>query len=249
MKVTILQMDIAWCDPAANRENARRMIESEPGSDLYLLPEMWSTGFVTKPEGVAESDDGESLRWMKEMAKQTNAAICGSIAVCESETNTYRNRFYFVKPDGEVVYYDKHHLFTHGGEHHTYTAGTERVVVEFRGVRFLLLVCYDLRFPMWARNHEDYDAIMYVASWPTPRVEAWKALLRARAIENQCYVLGANRVGTDPTDNYVGGSSFVDPYGKVSLAPDNKQSGLSGTISMDTLEAFRIKFPVLKDRD
>lgn len=249
MKVTLLQQDIVWADPTANIESARRAITSAPGSDLYVLPEMWSTGFATQPEGIAENDTSDSLKMMQSLAQEMDAAICGSIAVRCSDDDTYRNRFYFVKPDGETVFYDKHHLFTYSGEHKRYTAGDRRVVVEWRGVRFLLLVCYDLRFPMWARSHEDYDAILYVASWPTPRVEAWRTLLKARAIENQCYVCGVNRVGTDPACEYCGGTAFVDPYGSAIQCPDGKVSALTREIDMAALEEFRKKFPVLKDRD
>ena len=249
MKITLIQTDIAWADPKTNVRVCEKAITSVPGSDLYVLPEMWSTGFATQPEGVAESDDGDSLKWMKDIAARMDAAIAGSIAVKSSADGSYRNRFYFVKPDGQVSWYDKHHLFTYGGEHHRYTAGDSRVVVEFRGVRFLLLVCYDLRFPVWTRSHEDYDAILCVASWPTVRLEAWRALLKARAIENQCYVAGVNRTGDDPSCSYSGGTSLVDPYGRVQECPDYENTTLTSEIDMALLEEFRGKFPVLKDRD
>ena len=249
MKITLVQTDIAWADPKANAAACEKAITAAPGSDLYVLPEMWSTGFATQPEGIAESDDSDSLRWMKDIAARMDAAVAGSIAVRSSEDGSYRNRFYFVKPDGEVTWYDKHHLFTYGGEHHRYTAGDRRVVVEFRGVRFLLLVCYDLRFPLWARSREDYDAILYVASWPTVRLEAWRTLLKARAIENQCYVAGVNRTGDDPSCSYSGGTALVDPWGRAVECPDNEATTLTSEIDMCALEEFRQKFPVLKDRD
>ena len=155
-----------------------------------------------------------------------------------------------VHPDGQVQWYDKKHLFTYGGEHKSFTAGAERVIVNFRGVRILLQVCYDLRFPVWARNRKDYDMILYVASWPTPRVDAWNILLRARAIENQCYVVAVNRVGEDPACQYCGGSAVIDPYGHTLAAcEDNKSCTAEATIDMDVLEAFRKKFPVLDDAD
>lgn len=249
MKVTLLQQDIAWAQPGLNVQNAEKAILAAPGSDLYVLPEMWSTGFATQPEGIAESDCSASLEWMKSIASSTGAAIAGSIAVQSSADGSYRNRFYFVKPDGEVSFYDKHHLFTYGGEHHRYTAGEEKVVVEWKGVRFRLIVCYDLRFPMWARNHEEYDALICVASWPTPRVDAWRTLLKGRAIENQCYVLGVNRVGEDPSCSYCGGTAFVDPWGKATEAPDCEVFALSAELDMKALQDFRTAFPVLKDRD
>lgn len=248
MKVTVVQMDLLWADPEANRQKADAAIDSAPGSDLYILPEMFSTGFCTQPEGIAESTDSATLVWMKEKSAAVGSAIAGSVAVYED--GKYYNRFYFVKPDGTVVSYDKKHLFTFGGEHNHFTAGDSRVVVEWCGVRILLEICYDLRFPIWSRNHGDYDMIIYVASWPTPRVEAWKALLTARAIENQCYVAGVNRVGDDPTNSYCGGSRVIDPYGKIMVScEDGLESVVSADIDMSVLEAFRQKFPVLNDAD
>lgn len=247
MKISIIQQDIVWADLAENIRRADAAVDSMPGADLYVLPEMFSTGFCTVPEGIAETD-GKSLQWMKEKSAQVNAAIAGSVAV--QEGGRYYNRFYFVRPDGTVSWYDKKHLFTYGGEHERFTAGNERVVVEFRGVRILLEVCYDLRFPIWSRNHGDYDMILYVASWPTVRLEAWKSLLVARAIENQCYVAGVNRVGNDPSNGYSGGSMVIDPYGKVmTICEDGVEMSASAEIDMDLLEAFRMKFPVLNDSD
>ena len=248
MKITILQQNIVWADPTANVRKADEAINQNPGADLYVLPEMFSTGFCTNPEGIAESTESETLQWMKDKAATTDAAIAGSVAV--TEDGKYYNRFYFVKPDGNVTHYDKKHLFTYGGEHLRFTAGEERVVVEWKGVRILLEVCYDLRFPVWARNRGDYDMILYVASWPTPRVSAWSALLVARAIENQCYVVGVNRVGTDPACEYCGGSVIIDPYGKTLAACEmNQECEASAEVDMDKLNAFREKFPVLNDAD
>jgi len=252
MKITILQNDIVWADPKANTAKIDAILAAQPKSDVYLLPEMFTTGFATQPENIAEPLETSSLSWMKEKAKALDAAIAGSIAICTEENGqkVYRNRFFFVKPDGDVVFYDKHHLFTYGGEHKRYTRGEERVVVEFRGFRFLLQVCYDLRFPVFSRNKGDYDAALYVASWPETRVEAWKILLRARAIENQCFVVGLNRVGTDPYCKYSGGSAIIDPYGNVIAAPeDNKEMCVTAELDMDMLKQFREKFPVLNDRD
>lgn len=248
MRISIIQQDILWADVAENIRKADAAIDSDPGADLYVLPEMFSTGFCTYPEGIAEEAGGESLKWMKAKAGQTGAAIAGSVAV--HEDGKYFNRFYFVKPDGEFVWYDKKHLFTFGGEHERFTAGNERVVTEFKGVRILLEVCYDLRFPIWSRNRGDYDMILYVASWPTVRVGAWKSLLVARAIENQCYVAGVNRVGDDPNCTYCGGSSIINPYGRhMAICADNCECEVSAEIDMEALEAFREKFPVLKDAD
>ena len=248
MKVTVVQMDLMWADPEVNRKRADEAIDSVPGSDLYILPEMFSTGFCTEPEGIAESNDSSTLAWMKNKAAATGAAIAGSVAVTDG--TRYYNRLYFVKPDGSVAQYDKKHLFTFGGEHNRFTAGSERVIVAYKGFRILLEICYDLRFPVWSRNRGDYDMIIYVASWPTPRVEAWKALLTARAIENQCYVAGVNRVGDDPGNNYCGGSRVIDPYGQIMAeCEDGKEMETTAKVDMEVLEAFRAKFPVLDDAD
>ena len=248
MKVTILQCDVEWANPALNVQKADEAIDRHPEADLYVLPEMFSTGFCTHPEGIAEKEDSHTLQWMKHKAAETGAAIAGSIAV-EKEGKFY-NRFYFVKPDGSTAHYDKRHLFTYGGEQKHYTAGTERVIVEWKGVRILLQVCYDLRFPVWSRNRGDYDMILYVASWPTTRVAVWSALLVARAIENQCYVAGVNRVGSDPVCGYSGASVIIDPYGRTLAActPDEACEA-SAEVNMEKLEAFRQKFPVGEDAD
>lgn len=256
MIITLLQQDIVWGNPSANQKAAEGAMLAADKSDLYVLPEMWSTGFATEPEGIAESD-GSSLNWMKQMANRLDAAVAGSIATAID--GKYYNRFYFVKPanddnDNEVEYYDKHHLFTYSGEHLRYTAGERRVVVEWRGWRFLLQVCYDLRFPVFARNCAEgpdaYDVALYVASWPTSRRAPWDTLLRARAIENQCYVCGVDRTGDDPACHYNGGTAIIDAYGNtVAACPDGEVSAISIELDMDKLAAFRKKFPVLSDRD
>lgn len=248
MKVTILQRDIEWGNVALNIERANEAIDRNAGSDLYVLPEMFSTGFCTQPEEVAECEGGSALQWMVSKSAQIGAAIAGSVVV--KEDGRYYNRFYFVTPDGDVRRYDKHHLFTYGGEHHHFTAGNERCIVEYKGVRIMLQICYDLRFPVWVRNCGDYDMIIYVASWPIPRIDAWRALLVARAIENQCYVVGVNRVGLDPSCEYCGGSVVIDPYGKyIAKCPDFEECEATADIDMQVLSDFRAKFPVLRDAD
>lgn len=248
MKLAVLQTDIVWAAPEKNIANAERLMKTAPGADLYILPEMFSTGFCTSPEGTAEEDPAVSLGWMREKSSELGCAIAGSIAI--HENGSYRNRFYFVKPDGSTEYYDKKHLFTYSGENLRYTAGDRRTVVEFMGTRILLQVCYDLRFPVWSRNTGDYDMIIYVASWPEPRIEAWKTLLKARAIENQCYVCGVNRVGTDPSCRYCGGSAVIDPYGNVLASCDDwKESAAAAETDMGLLQEFRASFPVLDDAD
>lgn len=248
MKITLFQRDILWGNIGANLTRADEAVDGSPGSDLYIFPEMFTTGFCVEPEEVAETVEGETLAWMKAKAAQTGAAIAGSVPVCQD--GKYYNRFYFVKPDGSIAQYDKKHLFTFGGEHHHFTAGDRRVIVEWKGVRILLEICYDLRFPMWTRNRKDYDMIIYVASWPTPRVEAWKSLLTARAIENQCFVAGVNRVGNDPSNQYCGGSGIIDPYGKtMAECEDGVEMAVTADVDMEMLNAFREKFPVLNDAD
>ncbi len=248
MKIALLQSDIEWAMPCRNRFGAEAMMASAPGCDLYVLPEMFSTGFCTSPEGVAEPEPCDSLKWMKDSVEMFSAAIAGSVAV--EENGRFFNRFYFVTPDGNSVHYDKRHLFTYGGEHLKFTAGKERKIVEYKGVRILLQVCYDLRFPVWSRNRGDYDMALYVASWPETRADAWRQLLKARAIENQCFVAGVNRIGTDPSNSYCGGTMLIDPYGKViAECADGMESVAVAEISMEELAAFRQKFPVLDDAD
>ena len=247
MEIVIVQHDITWASPDTNRQHLEEVLATAPQADLFVLAEMWPTGFAAEPKDVAEQD-GASLEWMKCMARKHDAAIAGSIAT--EEDGKYYNRLYFVKPDGNVEYYDKHHLFSYAGEDKRYTCGNRRVVVEWRGVRFMLAVCYDLRFPVWSRNRDDYDALLYVASWPSSRIEAWSTLLKARAIENQSYVIGVNRVGKDPNCEYAGASALIDPYGRpIAECDNNKECLAKATLDMEALQAFRKKFPVLRDRD
>ena len=251
MTVTALQTDIVWNDIPHNLATAEQLIRNAAESDLYVLPEMFSTGFAPQPEGIAEPEGGEAFQWMMRMAKDTQAAITGSVAVCTSEGD-YRNRMYFVKTDGTYTYYDKHHLFTYARENEYYTAGNQPVIVEWKGVKILLQVCYDLRFPCFSRNtpQTPYDLCIYVASWPQSRRAVWDILLKARAIENQCYVIGVNRVGDDPSCHYNGGTTIINPYGKVdAIAPDDAIASITTPLDLARLHAFRQKFPVLNDAD
>ena len=253
MKISLVQFSPVWKEPASSRESLNKLLARVPETDLIVLPEMFSTGFVTEPAGTAEKD-GESLRFMQETAAARNCAVAGSLAV-ETE-GSFRNRFYFVYPDGSEVHYDKHHLFTYGGEHLTFAAGEKSVVADFRGVRFLLQVCYDLRFPVFSRNRllpdgsALYDMALYVASWPDVRSEAWDALLKARAIENQCFLAGVNRVGTDPGNRYAGHSVFLGPKGQVlANCKEYEEDIVTCAIDMHELQTFRTQFPVLRDAD
>ena len=243
MKVSVIPMDIVWGDPAKNIEQAQQLIQQTDVSDLYVLPEMWATGFATKPEGIAEDEKkSEALQWMRDFAAVNHAAICGSLAIRTSD-GIYRNRHYFVTPDN-VVFYDKHHLFTHGHEDLFFTPGEHAVIAQWQGFRFLLQTCYDLRFPVFSRYGiaGEYDAIIYVANWPSSRQLAWDTLIRARAIENQSYVIAVNRIGFDPVTHYDGGSAIISPLGKTA-------EGLTAELSLDALGQMRDRFRVLDDRD
>ncbi len=247
MKITILQSDIVWQDFASNIISAGVAIESNPGADLYILPEMFATGFCTVPSELPPNSGEFILNWMVETSAKHSVALAGSVIV--EDKGKFYNRLYFVKPDGTYSKYDKRHLFTYGGEDRFYTAGEERVVVEYMGVRILLGVCYDLRFPVWSRNRKDYDLIIYVANWPVTRSFVWSSLLVARAIENQCYVAGVNRVGEDPQCRYSGGSVVIDPYGRRVADCGDSISAATASIDLDMVGDFRKKFPVLDDAD
>ena len=243
-RVTIVQRPIEWQNIGANLAAIERMLEGVE-SDVVVLSEMFQTGFVTNPEeGV---DRGETLEWMHRMARKMDAAIVGSIIVREGES--YRNRMYFVMPTGEVEWYDKRHLFTIGGEGECFERGYERKVVAWRGVRYLLEICYDLRFPVWSRQRSDYDAIIYSALWPTPRREVWRTLLRARAIENQAYVVGVNRIGKEPTLSYSGDSAVIDYYGREVVDMGDAQGVNTVELDIEALNMFRRKFDVGRDAD
>ncbi|MGN0201192.1 MAG: nitrilase-related carbon-nitrogen hydrolase [Candidatus Cryptobacteroides sp.] len=256
MKIAAIQSNLVWCDQNSNRASLQKQMFESAKADIYVLPEMFSTGFCTGNSDFAETvlADGScaSLLWMKECALKLDAAIVGSVAVKMPEG--CRNRLYFVFPDGSHQFYDKRHLFTYGGEDKYFSAGDRRVIVEFRGWKFLLAVCYDLRFPKWLRNGLDsngvpaYDAMLLVASWPDRRRFAWDALIKARAIENQSYVVAVNRVGDDPSCHYSGGSAIIDFAGQTITSSD-KQSVLQGELDKEELNAFREHFPFLMDAD
>ena len=242
-------MNLAWCDTAENLRRAEELITGAPGADVYVLPEMFTTGFCMEPHRIAEPMEGPTLEWMRRVASEVNAAIVGSVATVAPEGG-YKNRMYFVEPDGRVTHYDKRHLFSYSGEDKHYEAGKERVIVELRGGRRFLQVCYDLRFPVFGRNCDDYDVAIYVANWPDKRRMAWDILLRARAIENQAVVIGVNRVGTDPMCNYDGGTAAIDFFGFVAAAADdNTEQVVSYEVKMDELRHYRDKFPSLTDSD
>jgi predicted amidohydrolase len=248
MDILLLQTDIEWQLPDNNRKRIERIIDSSPGADIIILPEMFTTGFSMSPLKIAEKADTVTLAWMQQLSGERNSALAGSIAV--EENGKYYNRFYFVKPDGSYSTYNKRHLFSFAGENREYTAGAGRVIVEYGGFRILLQICYDIRFPVFSRNNSDYDMIIYVASWPLPRIGAWNALLPARAIENQCYVAGINRTGSDPAAKYNGGTALIDFFGKpIASAGFDREEAVLGTVNIQPLNDFRIKFPALADAD
>ncbi len=247
MKVTILQHDIQWCRPAENLEHLEKLTNTLPTTDLLLLPEMFATGLNNYPLDIVDAQPA-ILEWMKRKAAAMNAAVVGSIAT--EVDGCFYNRLHFVRPDGSVTVYDKRHLFAYGGEADRYTPGHRRVIVEWRGVRFLLQVCYDLRYPLWARSRGDYDCILYSANFPISRDTAWRTLIRARAIENQCYVAAVNRIGTDQKCEYYGRSAIIHPYGDtMGECPDKTEWAVSAVIDRDFLMHYEEKFPVMADAD
>ena len=244
LKIAGLNLDIIWKNKEANFEK----IESEfrnTEADLYLLPEMFSTGFCMDADEIADRKD-ETLSWMLSFAKSKNAAVAGSVSVFEN--NNFYNRFYFVFPDGKYEHYDKKHLFTYSGENKIYTSGNNRKVINYKGFRILLQVCFDLRFPVFARNQDDYDAILYVANWPESRVDAWRTLLKARAIENQCYLFGLNRIGTDGNKlNYEESSLVYFADGKE--ISERTTNVIMTTWHLQELNNYKSHFPFLEERD
>lgn len=249
LRVTLVQSMLHWENAEANRSLfAGKLEQLKGGTDLIVLPEMWTTGF-TMNTALAETMDGETVRWMKEQAARTDAAIYGSVIITE-DGKTF-NRGLFATPDGNVTHYDKRHLFRFANETDHFSAGKERVVVEWREWRILLQICFDLRFPVFARNKGDYDAALYAANWPEARSYPWSQLLIARAIENQCYVIGVNRVGMDGKGiHYTGDSVAIDPKGQVfaSCKPAN-DCVTNATLDGAALTDFRAKFPVGMETD
>ena len=244
-KVALIQSDIRWGSVEDNLQTIEQMVASTPQQDLYVLPETFATGFGTEPAEAALAEQ-KIVEMMSRLARRGSCAVCGSLIV--ERDGRYRNRLLFVTPEG-TMYYDKRHLFSIGGEGAQYEAGKERTIVEWRGVRWLLATCYDLRFPVWLRNRGDYDAMICVASWPAARAEVWTTLLRARAIENVAYIVGVNRVGDDPTTHYAGGSAAFNYRGEAMTQPSSEACVLSAEIDIEALQTFRRKFPVDRDAD
>lgn len=251
MKVSILQSDIVWEDKQANLQKLQMNLEQlKEDTDLVVLPEMFSTGFTMNSHLLAEPMSGKTIFTLKEYAAQYQLALAGSFIA--TEESGYFNRAFFITPEGDVSYYDKKHLFRMGDEMNHFSAGSERLIVSYKGWNICLLICYDLRFPVWARNrNNEYDLLIYVANWPASRQRVWDMLLPARALENMSYVCGVNRIGTDGNDLlYQGGSIIYSPKGEVlASVPPNEESTATADLSLSSLREFRSKFPVWKDAD
>ena len=250
LNITLIQSDIVWEDKEANlRKYEQLMAGKDSKHQLIVLPEMFTTGFSMDAERLAEPMDGLTVKWMAEKAAKCQCVIVGSLIIAED--GNYYNRMVWVQPDGHIGTYDKRHLFAYGGEDKHYSPGKARQIVQVNGWRINLQVCYDLRFPVWARNQKDeYDVLLYVANWPQQRSLAWKTLLQARAIENMCYVIGVNRVGTDPMGNiYSGDSRVISPLGEILWEKSNEAVCYSMTLDKQSLVELRTKLPFLQDAD
>lgn len=250
LNIAFIQADLKWENSEANRELfANEFLKVSEETDLIILPEMFTTGFSMNAEKLAEPTEGPTMKWMQQQAEKKQAAVTGSVIIAEN--GNYYNRLFFVFPDGNYEIYDKRHTFTLAKEDETYTAGKERLIVDFKGWKICPLICYDLRFPVYARNTEDYDLLIYVANWPEKRINAWDALLKARAIENMSYCIGLNRTGEDG-DGYVynGHSAAYDCLGKE-LTELNRSEEFIAEISIDksSLYQTRKKLKFLQDRD
>ncbi len=250
LKIVLLQVDLVWHNAELNRNQFSKKINSiKEQVDIIVLPEMFTTGFSMQPQKVFESMQGETIKWMQKIALENNTAIAGSIIILED--NKYYNRFIFVHPSGEINKYDKRHLFVLIGEDKVYTSGKEKLIVTYKGWRICPLICYDLRFPIWSRNVEDYDVLLYVANWPKPRIAAWDALLKARSIENLCYTIGVNRVGIDGNNlEYSGHSVAYDSLGKkLTHIKTNLEDKAVITLSKKHINEVRNKLNFLNDKD
>lgn len=248
LHIAIIQSHLHWENPEQNRKMFGEKIDTiSEYVDLVVLPEMFTSGFTMQPGHIDLSEGTKTVEWMQRLAQQKNMALMGSIVF--QENGNYFNRLYFVKPDGKYSTYDKKHTFTLAGEDKVYEAGKRKLIVEYRGFRICPLICYDLRFPVWARNVEDYDALIYVANWPKPRIQAWDTLLRARAIENMAYCIGVNRIGLDGLNHeYSGHSAVYDVLGDQ-MAYSEEDEILYATLDKEHIESNRKKLRFLEDRD
>ncbi len=249
MNVALVQTNIIWENPSGNRRILEEKINALTESiDLIILPEMFTSGFTMHPNVVAETMNGTTILWLKEIAKAKNCAITGSLVI--TENNNFYNRMIFVFPDGKVQHYDKKHLFTLAGEDKIYTSGKEKVMVNYKNWKICLQVCYDLRFPVFSRNTENYDLLIYVASWPKVRTNAWDILLKARAVENLSYAIGVNRIGTDNNNlEYIGHSQIIDELGNFIMEPTENESVFIAHLDRNKMLETRNKLNFLNDKD
>ncbi len=250
LTVTLLQTELDWEDRPANLRRIDAMLHNLKGdTDLIVLPEMFTTGFSMNAASLAEGMDGKSVEWLRDTARSFQADVVGSLII--TEDGTYRNRLCWATPDGRLHVYDKKHLFRFAGEEKVYTAGDSRILVEVKGWKIRPFICYDLRFPGWNRNTDKaYDVAVFIANWPARRAVHWKVLLQARAIENQAYVIGVNRIGTDGHGNYHSGdSSVIDPQGTLLFRNAHAPSLNSVRLDYGLLEEYRRSFPAWMDAD
>jgi predicted amidohydrolase len=250
LNIAIIQTDLVWENPKQNRVNFKEKIKSITNVvDIVVLPEMFTTGFTMNAAEFAEPMDGKTVLWMQELAKETGVALMGSIIV--SENKNYYNRLLFAEPSGTITCYDKRHTFTLAGEDKVFSKGHEKVIINYKGWKMCPLVCYDLRFPVWSRNTENYDILVYVANWPKPRISAWDAILKARAIENMSYVIGVNRIGLDDAQNeYPGNSAVYDVLGNaISNIKPNREQIETVTLERNHINYYRNKLKFLDDKD
>ena len=251
MRISILQTDITWEDKEANLERLHKRLDELRGkTDIVILPEMFSTGFTMRSKELAEPVDGYTISTLRSCAAKYKIALAGSYI--SYDNGNYYNRAFFLTPHNEAFYYDKKHLFRMGHEEEHFSAGDKRIIIPYQGWNICLLICYDLRFPVWSRNvQNEYDLLIYVANWPTPRRHVWDTLLAARAIENMTYVCGVNRIGTDGNElKYNGGSAIFSPKGKaIAMATDDREDIITMDLSLDPLNDLRRKFPVWMDAD
>lgn len=253
LTISTIQTNLFWEDKKANLQMLEQKINLlQHKTEIVALPEMFSTGFSMKPSLLAERMDGETIEWMKKVSRQNSIVLTGSIII--EEEDKYFNRLIWMLPDGQFGYYDKRHLFAYGEEDKYYSSGNKRLIASVKGWKINLQICYDLRFPVWARQQPgkepEYDVLIYVANWPERRNHAWKTLLCARAIENQCYVIGVNRVGNDGNNIYHSGNTLViDPLGQVLYHMADEEETNTIILSKEKLEEIRTKFPFWKDAD
>lgn len=259
LTISIIQANLAWEDKASNLQMLQEKIMALPFTEIVVLPEMFSTGFSMRPEVFSETMDGEAVQWMKKIAAQKKVVLTGSMMI--QEEGVYYNRLIWMLPNGQHGHYDKRHLFGYAGEHEHFTPGSKRLIASVKGWKINLLICYDLRFPVWARQGKhpakveepdtaEYDLLIYVANWPEKRSHAWRTLLQARAIENQCYVAGVNRIGYDGNKiHHIGDSMIIDPLGEPLVHLLNQEDVSTITLDKEKLEETRKRLPFLNDGD